>query len=296
MSLKQETKNWLGEVKVSTILPRKKDLLSIGEDTNLEDTLKLMADKDILSIPIIESDELRGFVDIFQILSYTTFFKTCSVDWKRSASSLLGMGSDVDIKVCVVKEDDSLHKPFQCLSKGQRRFMVKTSDSGYRLVTQARLVRFLFEKFDKFNLGDIKLEDANIITKPVSTVEKSTDAIEAFKKLRSQEINGLAVTESDGTLIGTLSVADLRGLKMDMLDRLKDVSVIDFLKKQHGEVPDVITVCPSMSLKELLETMTSKKKHRVFVMDSEKRLAGVVTLTDIISFFWKLTTEYFTTE
>jgi len=282
-------------------LPPEKDLVTISEDTTIEDTLKLLADKQILSVPVMRSDELRGFVDIFQILSYTTFFKSGSVDWKKPASSLIGTESlgkegDEDIKVCVVREDESLHKPLQCLSKGHRRFMVKTTDSGYRLVTQTRLVRFLFEKYDKFNLGELNLEDANIITKPVSCVEKSTDAIEAFKKLRSQEINGVAVTESDGTLMGTLSVADLRGLKMDMLDRLQ-VPVIDFLKKQHGgDVPDIITVCPSMPLKDLLETMTSKKKHRVFVMDDEKRLAGVVTLTDIISFFWKFTMEYFTTE
>jgi len=290
----------LGAVKVSTILPQEKDLVTITEDTTIEDTLKVLADKQILSVPVMSSDdELRGFVDIFQILSYTTFFKSGSVDWQKPASSLIGTKGkerDEDMKVCVAREDESLHKPLQCLSKGERRFMIKMSDSSYRLVTQARLVRFLFEKFDKFNLGDLNLKDANIITKPVCQIDKNTDAIEAFKKLHTQEINGLAVTESNGTLIGTLSVADLRGLKMDMLDRLH-VPVIDFLKKQNrGDVPDVITVRPSMPLKDLLETMTSKKKHRVFVMDEQKGLAGVVTLTDIIAFFWKLTMEYFTTE
>jgi len=301
MSLKQETKNWLGAVKVSTIVRPETNLVTIKEDTTIEDTLNLLADKQILSVPVMRSDELLGFVDIFQILSYSTFFKSDSVDWKKPASSLIGTDTvgkerDEDIMVCVVGEDESLYKPLQCLSKGHRRVMVKMNDSSYRLATQGRLVKFLYENYDKFNLGEVKLKDANIITTPVCRVEKSTDAIEAFKKLRTQQIIGLAVTESDGTLVGSLSVTDLRGLKVDTLDRLQ-VPVIDFLKKQHGgEVPDVITVCPRMYLKDLLERMTSKKKHRVFVMDDEKNLAGVVTLTDIISFFWKRTMEYFTTE
>jgi len=283
----------LGTVKVSTILPPEKDLVTIKEDTNIEDTLKLLADNNILSVPVMRSDELSGYVDIFQILSYTTFFKSGDVDWKKPAFSLIGKGKEggEDREVCVVREDDSLHKPLQCLSKGERRFMVKTRDSGYRLVTQARLVRFFYEKFDKFNIGEMKLEDANIITSRVSCVDKNTYTIEAFKKLRSQEINGLAVTESDGTLVGSVSFADLRGLKMDMLDRLQ-VPLVDFLEKQHGgDIPDVITVCPSTPLKDVMQTMTTEKKHRAFVMDGEKRLAGVVTLTDIIAFFWKRVME-----
>jgi len=299
MALKQETKNWLGRVKVSTLLPPEKDLVTIREDTTIEDTLRLMADRQILSVPVMKFDELRGYVDIFQILSYTTFFKKGPIDWKKPAFSLIGtQGRERDelVEVCVAREDESLHKPLMCLSKGERRFMVKTSDSGYRLVTQARLARFFYEMYDKFNIGEMKLEDANIITRPVYGVDKNMDTIEAFKKLCSQQINGLAVTESDGTLIGSVSIADLRGLTMDKLDRLQG-PVIDFLKKQNrGDVPEIITVRPSMLLKDVLGIMTAKKKHRAFVLDGERRLAGVVTLTDVIAFFHKLTMEYFTTE
>jgi len=289
----------LGTVKVSAILPPARELLTIGETTSIEDTLKMMSDNQILSVPVMKGDLLRGFVDIYEIMSYTTFFNSGSIDWKKPAASLLGtMGNERDddvLGVWVMRENESLHKPLQWLSKGVRRFLVESGDD-FRLVSQSDLVRYLWKIFDKFNIGDITLEDSNIITRPVFRVDKRISAIDAFKKMRSQEINGLAVVEGE-TLIGSLSESDLRGLRSDMLDRLQ-FPVIDYLKIQNlGVVPEIITARPKMSLKKLMQTMSEKKKHRVFVMDDQRRLTGVITLTDIIAFFWKLTMEYwFATE
>jgi CBS domain-containing protein len=280
-------------------LPPARELLTIGETTSIEDTLKMMSDNQILSVPVMKGDLLRGFVDIYEIMSYTTFFNSGSIEWKKPAASLLGtMGNERDddvLGVWVMRENESLHKPLQWLSKGVRRFLVESGDD-FRLVSQSDLVRYLWKIFDKFNIGDITLEDSNIITRPVFRVDKRTSTIDAFKKMRAQEINGLAVTEND-SLIGSLSESDLRGVRMDMMDRLQ-FPVIDFLKIQNlGVIPEIITVRPGMTVKSLLETMSKKKKHRVFVMDDKKRLSGVITLTDIIAFFWRLTMEYwFATE
>jgi len=258
-----------------------------------------MSDNQVLSVPVMKGELMRGFVDIYEILSYTTFFNDGKIDWQKPASSLLGtMGNERDddvMGVWVMREGESLHKPLQWLSKGVRRFLVETDD-GFRLVTQSDLVRYLWKIYDKFNLGDITIEKANLITRPVFRVDKRTSTIDAFKKMRAQEINGLAVTEND-SLIGSLSESDLRGVRMDMMDRLQ-FPVIDFLKIQNlGVIPEIITVRPGMTVKSLLETMSKKKKHRVFVMDDKKRLSGVITLTDIIAFFWRLTMEYwFATE
>jgi CBS domain-containing protein len=289
----------LASVKVSSILPAaRKDLITIGEGTNIEDTLKLMADNKILSVPVMRDDLLRGFVDIYEIMTYTAFSNTPLVDWNKPASSLLGTTGNIindDVQgVWVARELDSLQKPLAWLSKGVRRFLVET-DYGWRLVTQSDLVRFLSKTYSKFGIGEISLEEADIIRKPVFRVDPNTKVIDAFKKMRAQEINGLAVTDSDGTLVGTLSESDLRGLTMDTMYRLQH-PVIDFLKVQN-QLPEVMTVRPDMPLRDLLETMTKQKLHRLFVVDDEEHLTGVVTLTDIIAYFWQLTMGYwFSTE
>jgi CBS domain-containing protein len=243
----------------------------------------------------MKSDVLRGFVDIYEIMAYTAFSDSQPVDWKRPASVLLGtMGNIVDDDVCgvwVVKEQDSLHKPLEWLSKGVRRFLVETK-SGWRLVSQSDMAKFLWRSYDKFSIGELSLTEAAIIRTPVIRVDTQTTVMDAFKKTRIQEVNGIAVTDSAGTLMATLSESDLRGLTMATMSRLQ-LNVIDFLTVQNmGVLPEVVTVSANMSLRNLLETFAKKKLHRVFVVDGENRLTGIITLTDIIGYFWQVTMKY----
>lgn len=73
---------------------------------------------------------LLGILDIYEIMSYTTF-STEPVDWKKPASDLLGtMGNIVDDDVCgvwTVKDTDNLHKPLEWLSKGNHLFLTPDS-------------------------------------------------------------------------------------------------------------------------------------------------------------------------
>jgi len=290
----------LATVEVTKILSPPKNLVSIDEDTSIEDTLQLMAENRILSVPVINSDLLKGFVDIYEIMSYTAFSDSRPVDWKKPASVLLGtMGNviDDDVRgVWVVKEKDSLHKPLEWLSKGVRRFLVD-SKNGWRLVSQSDLVKFLWKTYDKFSVGEVSLAEAGIVRTPVIRVDPQTKVIDAFKKTRIHEVNGIAIADSAGTLMGTLSESDLRGLMMSTLNRL-ELPVIDFLTIQNmGHLPEVETVRADMSLRNLLEMVSKKRLHRVFVVDDEGHLAGIVTLTDIIGYFWQVTMKYwFSTE
>lgn len=171
---------------------------------------------------------------------YTTF-ATEPVDWKKPASDLLGtMGNLVDDEVCgvwVVKESDSLHKPLEWLSKGVHRFIVQTT-SGPKILSQSDLVKFLLSAYDKFNLGNITIQEgllifffsltlsAKITHKPVTHVENPTSALDTLKKTRIYEVHGIAITDANGTLVGTLSESDLRGLKV-FSDLLRHSTITD---------------------------------------------------------------------
>jgi len=294
--LKQETKNWLGTTRVSKVLPEAKSLITIDNDTTIEKTLKVMSKNNILSVPVMKDDILRGFVDIYEIMSYTAFSGTGDVNWKLAASDLLGtMGNyvDDDVKgVWLLREGSSLYKPLEWLSKGVRRFLVETESTGWRLVSQSDMVKFLWKNFDKFQLGDISIEEAKIGSKPVIRANTETTAIECFRRMRIHEVNGIAIVDSAGSLVGTISESDLRGLDQKSMERLQ-LPVLEFLKLQNlGVVPDVITVRSNLPLRDLMETVSKKKKHRVFLLDGKNQLSSVITLTDIIAFFWHTSMEY----
>lgn len=83
---------------------------------------------------------------------------------------------------------------------------------------------------------------------------------------------------------------------MDSLDKL-NLPVLEYLKNQNnGQVPEVVKVKVEDSLQSLLETVAAKNIHRVFVVDNSDHLIGVITLTDIIEFFWNTTMELWLAE
>jgi len=299
--LKQETKNWLGTAHVSKVLPEAKSLVTISEDTSIEKAVKVMAKNNILSVPVMTDDLLKGFVDIYEIMSYTAFSSTGVVDWKKPASQLLGtMGNiaDDDVQgVWVVREGASLYKPLEWLSKGVRRFLVETESTGWRLVSQSDMVKFLWKNFEKFQLGDITIAAAKVGSRPVIRADSRTSALDSFKRMRVHEVNGIAIVDSGGKLVATLSESDLRGLEQKSIERLQ-FPVLEFIKVQNlGVVPEVITVRPDLPFRDLLETVCKKKIHRVFLLDNNNQLSGVITLSDIIAYFWQYTMEYwFSTE
>lgn len=68
--------------------------------------------------------------------------------------------------------------------------------------------------------------------------------------------------------------------------------VLDFLQTQNGgKAPEVFKVKLGDTLKHLLETVCAHGLHRLFVVDGADHLIGIVTLSDIIAFFWNTTME-----
>lgn len=64
------------------------------------------------------------------------------------------------------------------------------------------------------------------------------------------------------------------------------MAVRNHLKKNHEASPllnGMITCKKSDTMKELIMTLDSEKIHRIYVVDDDGNLEGVITLRDIIS-------------
>lgn len=270
-------------------------MVTIRDDTNIEETLKLMSENRIFSVPVLKQDSLRGFVDIWEIFNYTNLSNKGNVDFKSPASSLLGtrkVRDDDTGGVWMLKDRESLFKPLNWTSKGIRQFLVE-ADGGWRLVSQSDLVRFLVDKFDKFQIGDITLKDAKIKGRNMERVESNVKTIDLLKKFESRDIDVIAITDSSGNIKATLSENDLRGLTRDRLDKRLKLPVLDFIKKQNeGSMPEMVKVRWNMRLRDIMENVSQKKVHRVFIEDDKGQVSEMISLSDILGYFWNLTRDY----
>ncbi|XP_010256588.1 PREDICTED: SNF1-related protein kinase regulatory subunit gamma-1-like isoform X2 [Nelumbo nucifera] len=119
--------------------------------------------------------------------------------------------------------------------------------------------------------------------------------LEAFKRMRDNQIGGLPVIEGlSRKIVGSVSIRDIRHLllKPELFSNFRQLTVMDFLKtiasttEESGKVVHPITCNPNALLGSIIETLASKSVHRIYVVDGEENeVVGIITLRDVISCF-----------
>lgn len=118
------------------------------------------------------------------------------------------------------------------------------------------------------------------------------EASSTMEEDHSQLING-----KDRKLMGTFSSTDLRECPISQMQTWLQSSVLDFNEKlstipshtapdeqqQGGTSPrELITCLAESSLAEVIDKAITQHVHRVWVVDQQGSLDGLVSLTDII--------------
>jgi len=277
--------------------------------------LDLLVSKNILSVPIYDQSRKNfiGIIDMYQIMTFMAFAAYSpevpitlqsvqdKVNLSQPAAYLLGSTgqkeSDDINSLWKLPSNGSLKEPLEFLGKGIYRILVTAQDVLHtKIITQTDLVRFLHKNWDKFpDWKNCSLKDNasfNVsFLKRVFTVNSIDTAIQGFQLMRLKQVNALAVVNESGTLVTTLSDADLRGFTREKLETLL-FPITQFLTRTHGSVLKPVVCHPTDSLKTVLDLLISEKVHRIWIVDDHHKPIGVVSLTDIALFFYSHTLDY----
>ncbi|XP_065873160.1 SNF1-related protein kinase regulatory subunit gamma-1 [Euphorbia lathyris] len=170
------------------------------------------------------------------------------------------------------------------------------------IITQSAVIHMLaecaglqwFESWGKKKLSEIGLPpmSCNQITK----VNEDEPVLQAFKLMRKKKIGGVPVVESGGSkAVGNISLRDVHFLLTapEIYHDYRSITAKNFLtavrsylKEQHENAPmlnGMVTCTKDYSVKELIMKLDSTKIHRIYVVDDDGNLEGVITLRDIIS-------------
>jgi len=286
-------------------------LIFINEKTTVEETLHLLVSKNILSVPIYDDTRKAfiGIIDMYQIMTFMAFAAynpdatmtlndvLAKVNLKQPASHLLGatglLESDEINSLWVLPSTAQLKDPLEYLGKGIYRILVTTGEDvkSAKVITQTDLIRWIHTHWDDF--GDYKnviLKDHQSLNvtflKHVHTVQITDSAIQSFQLMRLKQVNALAVVNSTGSMVATLSDADLRGLTHEKLNDLF-LTIEQYLTKIHGgHIRKPITCKATDSFKTVVDLLVNEKVHRVWVVDDTGKPHGVVSMTDVALFFY----------
>ncbi|KAK8604035.1 hypothetical protein V6N13_096498 [Hibiscus sabdariffa] len=170
------------------------------------------------------------------------------------------------------------------------------------IITQSAVIHMLsectglywFESWGSKKLSEIGLPTMS--TKEMITVYEDEPVLQAFKLMRKKRIGGIPVIErGGGKAIGNISLRDVQFL-LTAPDIYRDyrsitaknflIAVRNYLEKHEKRSPmlsGMITCKRDETVKELIQKLDTEKIQRVYVVDDDGSLEGVITLRDIIS-------------
>ncbi|KAK9748315.1 hypothetical protein RND81_02G049800 [Saponaria officinalis] len=130
----------------------------------------------------------------------------------------------------------------------------------------------------------------------VIKVYEDDPVLQAFKLMRLKGVGGLPVVERDGKAVGNISIRDVQFLLTapEIYKDCRSITAKDFLvasrkyREEHHEghasvVSGMVTCKKESTLNEVIRTLDALKIHRIYLVDEDGHLDGVITLRDIIS-------------
>lgn len=172
------------------------------------------------------------------------------------------------------------------------------------IITQSAVIHMLAECIGLHwfeNWGAKKLTDLGLplmSAKYVVKVYEDEPVLQAFRLMRLKGVGGIPVIESGGSkAVGNISIRDVQFLLTapEIYRDCRSITAKDFLlasknyreeRLEEAEAPvlsGMVTCTKDDTLKEVILTLDSLKIHRIYVVDKNGSLEGVVTLRDIIS-------------
>ncbi|XP_061351301.1 SNF1-related protein kinase regulatory subunit gamma-like PV42a [Gastrolobium bilobum] len=186
------------------------------------------------------------------------------------------------------------------------------SASSYQMLTQMDVLRFLKEHAAELqSIVACSVQDLGADTEKIYAITERTRLVDAIKCLKSAMLNAVPIvlasdiSEDDHKqlingrcrkLVGTFSATDSRGCYLATLKSWLGISALSFTEEIAASPlytadtqnlgttsnRELVTCYAESPLSEVIDKAVTKHVHRVWVVDHEGLLVGIVSLTDVI--------------
>jgi len=290
------------ETKVKDLSPRWSAVINAKSTETISDVFARLIQHRIFAVPLLDvtTNKYTSFIDLFDILTYVVDVLKLPIEtddsWIitqqfRNTSCLTLVGRSMRSSWNLIAEEATLQQAINSLQSVHRLAVVDAQGNLRSVLSQSRVIRWLASR-SEYALGDIAtatLEDTRLGFCDLVTVNKNEKALNAFTKMYSYNLSGIAVVDGTDTVVGNISVSDLKdiGYAANMFKRLT-VTCGTFLNRkiEGANLPKLVSATRSSTVKEVLGMYKDNDIHRVYVVTAEfHKPLGVITLTDMLSLF-----------
>eukprot|EP00299_Pterocystis_sp_00344_P018290 c9135_g1_i1.p1 GENE.c9135_g1_i1~~c9135_g1_i1.p1 ORF type:complete len:343 (-),score=82.36 c9135_g1_i1:109-1137(-) len=289
---------------------KKKKLVFVKTTSSIRDAVAQMQRAQVLSIPVWD-DSTKEFVcflsvlDLFKyILKHDVKSSSCLPSSKNStpvSEVVKDLGDDDAVQIDLWNPESPVSSLMEWFTMGIHRIMVQDTDSppgtpnGF-IVSQSDIVQYLHSHAGMLGAVNNKTLDEHhyldadtpsIGPGRLNPIAPDVSLEEAAEQLFAFRTSAVPIVEKEtGKLIASLSASDLRGVSFSEIHRLCRMPVLQFLKRHraHQNITP-FTVLRTATLGDVMRMMSEQHCHRVWVVDEDGKLVGVITLTDVLCKF-----------
>jgi len=283
-------------------------LVVLPGDFTVQQALRRLAKHNISAVPVLRSrtdKTILGFAGVLDFLAF--LIKLLSKEGGELDLDKQNLKSKAEIfKKTPIRDvvDQSGRDPFKVMHgeesladavqdylKGVQRIAI-TDDDGdiVGVISQWTVANYLatVPTDDKEWIPVLRepVGKAKFTTNVVS-INKNESALQSFNLMYQNHLSAIAIVDDDGKLIGNLSASDLKGFQLylnDFNDLLQPVwQFLGIVRKMQAR-PDNFAVAftPDIPVKKIVKKMNEEIVHRAYIVDENRSLVGVFSLTDLM--------------
>lgn len=171
--------------------------------------------------------------------------------------------------------------------KSHRCPVVTEEGKMISILTQSALVNFLaLHLKDLGKLGKLTIQELNIGTSPVFTMNKTDKSIDAFKYMADHNISGVGITDQSKKLIGNISARDLKSVPTNQIYNFMTKQTGQFIshvKQQSLEEDAPVIACQNDTHFDfVIGRMAANHIHRLYVCDKDHKPLAIISLRDVL--------------
>ncbi|TID30654.1 hypothetical protein CANINC_000810 [Pichia inconspicua] len=284
------------------VLPVSYRLIVFDTSLLVKRALNVLLQNSIVSAPLwnSKSSKFAGLLtanDFLNIVHYAATNPEHSVSLSDTLT-LDGLADIGSMSGSSALDTVSIH-PFRSLydacekminSSARRIPLIDRDEETHREIVVSVLTQYRILKFVSMNCRETRyllqpLRDLNIgTTSNLCHARLNTSIGEVINLLIQHHISAVPILDDDNKLINVYEAVDLLSLIKGGVYADTSLSVGEALLRRSDDFEGVYTCTLSDSLFVVLETIRKSRLHRLFVLDEEGKLLGVMTLGDILKY------------
>lgn len=263
-------RNWMS----SPVITATKDML-------LSDARRLISERKIRALPVVENGQLVGIVTRRGLLRIDLSLLQEDAHYLNVDPADMKVGDVMTLNPITIRPDSLIPKAARIMLENKITALpVMENGKMVGILTNSDLLRFIIAEYPAVKN---KKPVSHYMTDEVVTIRPDDSLLEAHRLMGTKRIRSLVVVEGE-KIVGLVTRTDLMSSDPSrMASRNNQKVSLQILTESVDKVmsKSLVTISPDASIVNAAELMLEHKIHCLPVVDAEHNLVGIITESDL---------------